>query len=1024
MQLLSARWLLRQSEHPSTRLLPWARCPKEAFLPVATIRRLYEDAADNATGPRPPASLHGGHKLAPVIAVSHCWNMATNSIFGCAPASEPDSRGLTLQRLGDALRQWLPVYERFGYEDMGVFIDFCCLPEPMPRSSAPQATAEAVALDARHLEHVGLWHVHALTTVYALTDTYSNERSYWERGFTTFEWHLAWLVKLSDEWNIWPQVVQVQTLGLRWRPIRPGLQWVKVSAVRPEARVDTTSAVREVAMDLLPAVSFDTSLRDAGLGSLGTTDLRNRLLSKLGGACNLPETLVFDFPTLRHLEAHLSKRVRPQPAREIYCQPLRDALLDAARTSVPSDEIVDFLPNQLSEWRVCADLQQSDFVRSDGEREHGEKALDSDSGRARPTEKARPVFYQPAPLGTPLRGCAALEDAIRRRYASRAARDTQWHSCLCCTPNRQVASWPEEEDVELALEELEHLGVRELRPDHVVAVSMHGHGEPFTCYFKPVSPPRRERPPPLLPDAFEQGREPASEEHATKSLRGRCRHRLQRLLGRGFFARAADQRLVARRFREIVEDVFTFQRALDYTGQGWSDASMAQLASVLSCEVVRDYDPFLSPRAGRSRSMLLKAASLKDGLTADESAHVKTKLATEPVACVTDGWQEHGDSEASVATALDVQMLRWRPLFCQLVELSLNGNPMTSLPDDAFVALRGTLETLGLRQCTQLSRLPDSLVELRELRWLRLDGCSALKHLPARVGVHSRGLSALGTVDLRGCSSLSQLPEGLGRLPSLTALHLEGSAIGVLPPSVERRLVSTCRRLHALPSFQLLVCDAALTSAASHGILKARSMAAGPMPLLRGIPPEGAAAPSGHALDRVFNSITSDHNARCWRRDWSGWLRVRLGNHQGQSFHWRWVCACERAIEMWGHEPRGSAPPPLATYMLQPSPETAGAHLWRKWTVARVEVDLSNEEPAAAITLTRHCPADPRCHLQRVILSMRTPKGAERRTGAASLLERQQHLEGCVHFLTQHCEHADIRRILASAGSAGAEASR
>ena len=87
-------------------------------------------------------------------------------------------------------------------------------------------------------------------------------------------------------------------------------------AVAPPAQptqptLDTTTMVREVAEDLIPGVSADAPLMEAGLDSLGTVEFRNRLQARLGDAIELPETLLFESPTLRQLETHLNSFGRP-----------------------------------------------------------------------------------------------------------------------------------------------------------------------------------------------------------------------------------------------------------------------------------------------------------------------------------------------------------------------------------------------------------------------------------------------------------------------------------------------------------------------------------------------------------------------------------------------------------------------------------------------------------------------------------------------------------------------------------------
>ena len=85
---------------------------------------------------------------------------------------------------------------------------------------------------------------------------------------------------------------------------------VCLPVVPPVPQIDAGKMLREVAEDMLGGVSADAPLMEAGLDSLASVEFRNRLQAQLGDVMTLPDTLVFDFPTIRALEKHMATAVQ------------------------------------------------------------------------------------------------------------------------------------------------------------------------------------------------------------------------------------------------------------------------------------------------------------------------------------------------------------------------------------------------------------------------------------------------------------------------------------------------------------------------------------------------------------------------------------------------------------------------------------------------------------------------------------------------------------------------------------------
>ena len=94
---------------------------------------------------------------------------------------------------------------------------------------------------------------------------------------------------------------------------------------------DCEAAVREVAGELLPSTSADAPLMEAGLDSLAAIEFRNRLTARLGEEVQLPETLIFDFPTLRLINTFIGSQVRPSDAYQPTLESSPSTVLETLR---------------------------------------------------------------------------------------------------------------------------------------------------------------------------------------------------------------------------------------------------------------------------------------------------------------------------------------------------------------------------------------------------------------------------------------------------------------------------------------------------------------------------------------------------------------------------------------------------------------------------------------------------------------------------------------------------------------------
>ena len=174
---------------------------------LQALHRRFQDVAANAQRtrgayavPEVGSAKDDGVDALPVLSVSHCWETAVH----------PDPECRTLRILAAELADggWeaydehdmpagaptcgLPLYRLWGFEEMGVFLDWCSLPQP------PRTDAEGAAF-RRAFASQDVWFAHTLVTSFIVTGQPDGRLSVprERRGWPFYEEASARLLKKS-----------------------------------------------------------------------------------------------------------------------------------------------------------------------------------------------------------------------------------------------------------------------------------------------------------------------------------------------------------------------------------------------------------------------------------------------------------------------------------------------------------------------------------------------------------------------------------------------------------------------------------------------------------------------------------------------------------------------------------------------------------------------------------------------------------------------------------------------------------
>ncbi|XP_056162381.1 disease resistance protein RPV1-like [Syzygium oleosum] len=137
--------------------------------------------------------------------------------------------------------------------------------------------------------------------------------------------------------------------------------------------------------------------------------------------------------------------------------------------------------------------------------------------------------------------------------------------------------------------------------------------------------------------------------------------------------------------------------------------------------------------------------------------------------------------------------------FVSLTLLDLSWSAIEGLPES--ISSMKELEILNAHQCRLLACIPSSIGDLASLQSLFLCRCSSLTEIPDSI----KKLASLTELDL-GYTSITKLPEGIENMPNLRVLEISGTNITELPNAIgklaklQKLGVEKCEKLERLPS--------------------------------------------------------------------------------------------------------------------------------------------------------------------------------------------------------------------------------